>query len=77
MTAVVDISTPTGIGSASALDTMATPPMISGATAATAIVGLHGDKSGAASGREHDCGEKKTHIFGALGLRPLRHGMSP
>ena len=53
MTAVVATSTHTGIGNASALDIMTAPPIISGATAATAIVALRGDECGAASGREH------------------------
>ena len=53
MTAVVATSTPTGLGNASALDITTAAPMVSGTTAAMAITGLHGDESGAASGREH------------------------
>ena len=52
MTAVVATSTSTGIGNAITVDIMTSLPMISMMTA-TAIIDLRGDKSGAASGREH------------------------
>ena len=70
MTAVVDTSTPSAIGNASTLDIMTAPPMISRMTAATAIVDLHGDESGAASGREHGKAAKQNLIF--WGLRSFR-----
>jgi len=74
MTAVVATSTSTGIGNANAIDIMTILPMISLMTA-TAIVGLRGEASGAASGREHGgAAKKKTRIFGvfvALGYTGL------
>jgi hypothetical protein len=66
MTAVVATSTSTGIGNANAIDIMTILPMISLMTA-TAIVGLRGEASGAASGREHGGAAKnKSRIVGGL-----------